>query len=249
VTSTKLISDQRYEDDGLKLLRVDESIDADQDGEVESGETSWRTLQAATYGPGIVGNLLGKVVYTHTNNDATPDSQADYYYHYDHVGNVYLITDDEAEEVYRFSQDAFGNELDFGNYTGDSWATAAAAGIGEHQTGKWIDDFSGLYFFHARWYDSEVGRFLGRNPVPQVGGNIYSLSANSPVMISDPTGRWRCWGPGCTPPPDWDGTVDPICCDACAGAAGALAGVFTADNYTRILIRLAPRQFFLCSLV
>jgi len=147
VTSTKLISDKRYEYDGLKLLRVDERCDADGDGEVEAGETSWRTLEAATYGPGIVGNLLGKLVYTHTNGDATPDSQADYYYHYDHVGNVYLVTDDEGEEVYRFAQDAFGNELDFGNYTGDSWATASAprfAVCRKMRSISWTPAFAGV---------------------------------------------------------------------------------------------------------
>jgi RHS repeat-associated protein len=188
-----------YEYDGLKLLRVDEVYDSnsnndlDDDFEANGGLGNWRTVEASTYGPGIVGNLLGKVVYTHTDNDATPDSQADYYYHYDHVGNVYLVTDDEGEEVYRFSQDAFGNELDFGNYTGDSWATAAAAGIAEHQTGKWIDDFSGLYFFHARWYDSGVGRFVSRDPIEKVGASIYSFCYNKPVKLADPTGL--C--PGC----------------------------------------------------
>jgi RHS repeat-associated protein len=199
---TSETSIRRYEYDGLKLLRVDEVYDSDSDNDLDDdyaangGLGNWRTVEASTYGPGIVGNLLGKVVYTHTDDDATPDSQADYYYHYDHVGNVYLVTDDEGEEVYRFSQDAFGNELDFGNYTGDSWATAAAAGIGEHQTGKWIDDFSGLYFFHARWYDSEVGRFLSRDtagtdPVQ------YRFCESNPINSFDPNGLFAIplWSP------------------------------------------------------
>lgn len=63
------ISHQRYEYDGLKLLRVDERIDADQDGEVEAGETTWRTVEVSTYGPGFVGNLLAKRVYADTDND------------------------------------------------------------------------------------------------------------------------------------------------------------------------------------
>jgi hypothetical protein len=38
---------------------------------------------------------------------------------------VYTVFDGDGAEVYRFAQDAFGNELDFENSTGDSWASAA----------------------------------------------------------------------------------------------------------------------------
>ncbi|GMV67320.1 MAG: hypothetical protein AMXMBFR75_31120 [Candidatus Hinthialibacteria bacterium] len=34
-----------------------------------------------------------------------------------------------------------------------SSVTARTAGITEHQTGKWNDPFTGLCYFHARWYD------------------------------------------------------------------------------------------------
>jgi RHS repeat-associated protein len=227
---TSETSIRRYEYDGLKLLRVDEVYDSDSDNDLDDdfaangGLGNWRTVEASTYGPGIVGNLLGKLVYAHTDNDATPDSQADYYYHYDHVGNVYLITDDEAEEVYRFSQDAFGNELDFGNYTGDSWATAAAAGIAEHQTGKWIDDFSGLYFFHARWYDSGVGRFVSRSRLSKVAEEPYLFAEGSPIRFIDVDGlmafphpvtdpwrrRPRPRGPQCMYPTDIDPHKPPV---------------------------------------
>jgi hypothetical protein len=154
VTSTKLVSHKRYEYDGLKLLRVDERCDADGDGEVEAVETSRRTLEAAiesslpwwegsregeklsanSFHPhpaspveGEEKNLLAKRVYSYpTEGDrCTSDGSTDYYYAYDHVGNVYAVFDDDGAEVYRFARDAVGNELDFGNSTGYSWASAA----------------------------------------------------------------------------------------------------------------------------
>jgi hypothetical protein len=73
--STKVDSWKRYEYDGMKLLRVDEKYDTG-GGSIDTNDP-WRTLEASTYGPGIVGNLLGKLVYNHTDNDATPDSQAE----------------------------------------------------------------------------------------------------------------------------------------------------------------------------
>ena len=56
--ATRVTSHKRYEYDGLKLLRVDEKYDTG-GGSIDANDP-WRTLEAATYGPGIVGNLLAK---------------------------------------------------------------------------------------------------------------------------------------------------------------------------------------------
>jgi RHS repeat-associated protein len=156
-------------------------------------------------------------VYTHTNGDATPDQTNDYTYSYDAVGNVVAVynanSTNRGNEVYFFSQDTFGNELssDTGAslFGGAEWDVARSTGITEHQTGKSIDPFTGLYFFAARWYDSGVGRFVGRDPVRQVGGAVYAISHNNPTNSSDPTGK--CLGcsvseggsTGVTPPNAW----------------------------------------------
>ena len=31
-------------------------------------------------------------------------------------------------------------------------------------TGKFFDESSGLYYFNARWYDCELGRFTSQDP-------------------------------------------------------------------------------------
>ncbi len=90
----------------------------------------------------------------------------------DAVGNVLAIynanSTGRGNELYTFTQDAFGNELTTSPFSGTAWSTARTAGITEHQTGKWIDPFTGLYFFHARWYDCGVGRFVGRDPLKPI---------------------------------------------------------------------------------
>ncbi|MCK6496537.1 hypothetical protein L6Q85_09800 [bacterium] len=98
----------------------------------------------------------------------------------DPVGNVLAIynanSTGRGNELYYFTQDAFGIELTTSPFSGTVWSTARTAGITEHQAGKWIDPFTGLYFFHARWYDSGVGRFVGKDPIPQIGLELNHAS-------------------------------------------------------------------------
>jgi RHS repeat-associated protein len=75
-----------------------------------------------------------------------------YFYHYDEAGNVILITDKNGNVVDHFEQDAWGNDLN------STFNTARS--ISQHQTSKFSDTTTGLYFFGARWYYPEIGRFI-----------------------------------------------------------------------------------------
>lgn len=186
-SSTTITNWKRYEYDGLNLLRVDEKYDT-AGGSIDENDPWWRKKEVAAHKPGTLGNMLGKTVYNYTNNTDTPSSSAFYVYYYDAVGNVIWIEGSGGVLQYSFTQDAFGNELSCGSFSGNSWSTARAAGITEHQTGKWIDPFTGLYYFHARWYDPVVGRFVGRDPKTTIGGAVYGISYDNPVKWADPSG-------------------------------------------------------------
>ena len=56
-------------------------------------------------------------------------------------------------------------------------------------TGREFDSETGLYYYRARYYDPEVGRFMNEDPIGFSGGiNFYSYVGNDPVNFNDPLG-------------------------------------------------------------
>ncbi|MDA3812244.1 MAG: RHS repeat-associated core domain-containing protein [Spirochaetaceae bacterium] len=45
----------------------------------------------------------------------------------------------------------------------------------------------GLYYFNARWYDPQLGRFITEDPIKD-GINYYAYANNNPLRFIDPTG-------------------------------------------------------------
>jgi len=176
-----LTSHRRYEYDGLNLLRIDELCDANGNGTIDAGETTWRKVEVSTHKPGSIGTLLAKRIYSYptAGNRCVSNGNTNYAYTYDAVGNVFCVLNSSGGEAYRFSQDAFGNSISIGDFTGSDWTTARNAGITEHQTGKWIDPLTGMYYFSSRWYDPVVGRFVGRDPQDSLGQSTADLTTLS----------------------------------------------------------------------
>ncbi|MCL6592272.1 MAG: RHS repeat-associated core domain-containing protein, partial [Firmicutes bacterium] len=51
------------------------------------------------------------------------------------------------------------------------------------------DADSGLWYFNARWYDADTGRFISEDPMGDPNNpNLYSYCANNPLRFIDPTG-------------------------------------------------------------
>jgi RHS repeat-associated protein len=72
---------------------------------------------------------------------------------------------------------------------------STVAGLGF--AGQYLDQVTGLYDLRARDYDPITGRFTATDPVtapvgmPALTGFAYA--ANTPLVLSDPTGEWPDW--------------------------------------------------------
>jgi len=107
----------------------------------------------------------------------------DYYYHYDGIGSITELTDDSGNIVQSYIYDTFGNIIsNFGIL--DNPFT---------YTGRQFDEESGLYYYRARYYDPEIGRFITEDPMSFLGGdiNFYAYVGNNPTVFTDPFGLYK----------------------------------------------------------
>ncbi|MCP4581502.1 MAG: hypothetical protein GY839_07765 [candidate division Zixibacteria bacterium] len=125
------------------------------------------------------GNLIDNYVYMGKKRVARFNDSRKEYYVYDKRGSVVAILDTTGQV---FS--AYNDYYPFGSVlqkSGDSHLK---------YTGKEFDEGYGfdLYYYGARYYNPEWGRFISRDP-KWVYYNRYTYCRNNPVNYHDPDGR------------------------------------------------------------
>jgi RHS repeat-associated protein len=129
-----------------------------------------------------------------------------YFYHADGLGSITSLTDTTGNLAASYVYDSFGK------------LTASTGTITNpfQYTGREFDSETGLYYYRARYYDPEAGRFLAEDPIGfGVGLNFYAYGGNGPVNFTDPSGlayttsysngtitvslRIAIYGPGASP--------------------------------------------------
>jgi RHS repeat-associated protein len=133
------------------------------------------------YGPGIDEPL--------TMYDA--QAAKTYFYQRDGLGSVTEITDDQGNVVEHCRYSPYGKLKIYNS----SWSeiSASSAGNPYYFTGRRFDEETGLYYYRARMYSAEIGRFLQTDPLGYLDGpNLYRYARNSPVNLIDPIGFAPC---------------------------------------------------------
>jgi RHS repeat-associated protein len=111
-----------------------------------------------------------------------------YSYHRDALGSVTEVTDAGGALVERYTYDVYGEPSVFDG-TGTPLA-GSAMGNPYLFTGRRYDPESANYYYRARMYSPELGRYLQMDPIGYVDGmNAYAYTNSNPVNRVDPSGR------------------------------------------------------------
>jgi RHS repeat-associated protein len=108
------------------------------------------------------------------------------YYHPDHIHSTSVETDASGNPYQHFEYSAFGQS----RYTSSSTAFP----VSRRYTAEVLDEETGLYFYGARYYDPQLGRFIQPDTVipnefdPQ-SYDRYAYALNNPLKIIDPNGH------------------------------------------------------------
>src|SRR5205809_177914 len=115
----------------------------------------------------------------------------------DHLGSTRVVTDTGGTAKKCYDYLPFGEQIPSSIGGRSSLSCYAAADtLRQKFTGKERDAESGLDYFEARYYGSNMGRFLSSDPDnegaiykdPQTW-NAYSYVRNNPINATDPHGR------------------------------------------------------------
>ncbi|MEJ0091347.1 MAG: toxin TcdB middle/N-terminal domain-containing protein [Limisphaerales bacterium] len=122
---------------------------------------------------------------------ASDTNKVGYYYHQDQLTSSSVLSD------------SAGNQTEVNAYFpfGRTQTASPQAGfkVSRQFTGQIKDDETGLYYYNARYYDPELGRFIQADTIiPDTGNpqsyNRYSYVMNNPLRYNDPSGHsWIPW--------------------------------------------------------
>ena len=126
------------------------------------------------------------------------DSNAVYYYHFDGLGSVAALSDVNNVVVESYSYDVFGAPTIYDTNNGE--ISKSAIGNPYMFTARRADDETALYYYRARYYAFDIGRFLQIDPIGYVGSlNLYTYCGNNSLIWTDPyglckeTGGYHWW--------------------------------------------------------
>jgi RHS repeat-associated protein len=157
------------------------------DGDGERVEKRWNGTVTRYLGEDYeIGAAVTKYFRLDGELVAKKVGQQRFWIHGNHLDSVAAVTDDQGNVVKRDNQRAYG----------ESFETSGTHAEAHTFTGQRSDE-SGLVYFHARYYDPQLGRFL--SPDAEIPGDVivafnrYVYAFNDPVNYTDPSGHHINW--------------------------------------------------------
>ena len=175
--------DNRYDFNGIRKRKLDINGNSSREYTASISTSSSRADLGSTNVPTISYLSIGGAIVGYEEDDGTTSEFR--FFLTDALSSVRDVVDDQGNVVQSYEFDENGNQLPgSGQGSVDSPKT--------YWGGLSVNDDtadSGLYLAGHRHFDPGLGRFISRDPIGFDGGlNIYALSANNQVTMTDPTG-------------------------------------------------------------
>jgi RHS repeat-associated protein len=131
---------------------------------------------------GVNASVVTKRYFGAGVQEVAADAPTNLFYSRDHLGSVREVTDANGALVARYDYDAWGRRTQvFGTYEAD-WGYA----------GYFVHRASRLNLTWYRAYDPDLGRWVSRDPIGEIGGiNLFKYVENNPISNTDKLGL-RC---------------------------------------------------------
>ena len=138
------------------------------------------------------------------------------YYQADGLGSVTSLTNTAGASAQTYTYDSFGNIL----------ATTGSLTNAFRYTGREFDPETSLYYYRARYYDPQSGKFVSEDPLKFFGGdaNLYRYVWNHPTSLRDPRGLWGAGVIGSA------GAFGGLGGSLSGGATATVGGVYFSDT-------------------
>ena len=119
-----------------------------------------------------------------------------YYYHCNHLGTPQELSDEKGDIVWLSYDRAWGGSFDslYKQQFVDNFAISENELQPFKFQGQSLDIETGLHYNRFRYYDSDVGMFVSRDPIGLMGGDNVFAYAPNPIGWFDPLGLKRCLG-------------------------------------------------------
>jgi RHS repeat-associated protein len=132
----------------------------------------------------ITGSTSTKYIFLGDRRISTRKSDGTLeFIHSDHINSSNIITDSNGNQSGLIEYDPYGSTV-----------THTGSADPKHKfTGQEEDSSTRLYYYGARYYDPQLGRFITPDPTVQKpfdpqDFNRYAYARNNPVVFTDPTG-------------------------------------------------------------
>jgi RHS repeat-associated protein len=131
------------------------------------------------------GNLLARYSVTQSIDEPLAESRSGTttYYEADGLASVTSLSNTTGSLANTYTYDSFGK-------------LTASTGSTTNRflfTAREFDSETGLYYYRARYYDPNSGRFLNEDPLQIEGGiDFYTYTLNNPASMIDPIGEKPC---------------------------------------------------------